>query len=66
MDNVDLEKLKTAARQLKEDLEELESQYPTWDAGSTAGGRRLRSIARRIVLAAQRIEALVKENTYSP
>lgn len=66
MNTADLDKLKAASHQLKEVLEELESHYPTWDAGSTAGGRRLRSIAKRVVLAAKRLEALVKENTYSP
>jgi len=66
MNTADIDKLRAASNQLKEELEELESHYSTWDASSTAGGRRLRSIAKRIVLVAKRLEAFVKENTYSP
>lgn len=62
----DIKKLASAVEQLRGEISELESHFNKWDSGSTAGGRDLRSIARRIVLSSQRLEALVKENTYSP
>jgi hypothetical protein len=64
--NPKLDQLHEGATQLRKDLEELESQFSHWDASSTAGGRRLRSIAKRVILSAQRLESLVKENTYAP
>ena len=64
--NPKLDQLREGATQLRKDLEELESQFSHWDSNTTAGGRRLRSIARRVVLSAQRLENLVKENTYAP
>ncbi len=61
----DFDKLAAAVKLLRDEVSELEGEFANWDAGSTAGGKRLRFIARRIVLGSQRLEVLVKENTYS-
>ena len=55
-----------AVKTLKKDVEELESNFESWDSQSTAGGKRLKSIAERILLSARRVKNLVKDNTYSP
>ncbi len=62
----DIDKLTAAVKLLRDEVSELEGEFAKWDAGSTAGGKRLRSIARRITFGSQRLELLVKENTYSP
>ena len=64
--NPELDKLKEGASQLRKDLADLESHFSKWDSQTTDGGRRLRSIANRVVLTARRLESLVKENTYAP
>ncbi len=61
-----LESIRDQIESLKAEIAEIESHIPRWDADSTMGGRFLRSIAKRIVLSSKRLEALVKENTYSP
>jgi hypothetical protein len=52
---------------VREELAELEGHLPDWENYSKGidGSRRYRSIARRIVLSTQRLEELVKENTFS-
>ena len=52
---------------VRKELDELEGTLDGWDhdAGSLAGSRKYRSIAKRIVESAKRLEALVKENTFS-
>ncbi len=62
----DIDKLTEAVKLLRDEVSELEGEFARWDAESTAGGKRLRSIARRITLGSQRLGVLVKENTYSP
>ncbi len=49
---------------LRSEVSELERHFPNWDSGSAAGGRDLRSLAKRISLTAKRLEASVSENTY--
>jgi len=61
-----IDAIKDQARRLRLDIEELESHFDHWDSGSTAGGKKLRSIAKRIIFSAKRLEALVHENTYTP
>jgi hypothetical protein len=61
-----VEAVAAAVKTLRDDIKELESNFAYWDSESTAGGKRLRSIAQRIVLSGRRVETLVKENTYSP
>lgn len=61
----DMDKLTAAVKLLRDEVSELEAEFAKWDAGSTAGGKRLRSIARRITLGSRRLEVFVKENTYS-
>lgn len=56
----------TAVKTLKNDVKELESHFGSWDFQSTAGGKRLKSIAERILLSGKRVKNLVKDNTYSP
>lgn len=51
---------------LMDDIEEVRNAIPNWNARNNEVGRQLRSIAGRIVLSAKRLEALVKENTYTP
>lgn len=62
----DIDKLTASVKLLRNEVSELEAEFAKWDAESTAGGKRLRSIARRITLGSQRLELFVKENTYSP
>lgn len=61
-----IETIKAAVEILKKDIEELESKFGNWDSGSTIGGKKLKSIAERILLSGKRVKTLVKENTYSP
>jgi hypothetical protein len=51
---------------LRKEIAELSETLPGWDgdARSKGGGARYRSIAKRIVESARRLESLVKENTY--
>ena len=48
---------------LRAELQELEDLIPRWNSDSLAGAKKPRAVARRIVLSAQRLEALVKEDT---
>ena len=52
---------------LRQEISELEATLPDWEhrAGSLDGSRKYRSISKRIVLSAQHLEELVKENTFS-
>jgi hypothetical protein len=52
---------------VRQELAELEATLVDWEhrAGSLDGSRKYRSIARRIVLSAQNLEELVKENTFT-
>ncbi len=62
---VDKSKLKDAIELLSTDLNELESCLSNWDSESLSASRKYRSIAKRIVLSAQRLRELVTEYTYS-
>lgn len=66
MKEPNLESIRDQIKRLRDEITEIENHIPKWDAQSTSGGRLLRSIARRLVLSTKRLEALVKENTYSP
>jgi hypothetical protein len=52
---------------VREELAELERYLPDWNqqAQNISGSGTYRSVARRIVLSAQRLEELVKEHTFS-
>lgn len=52
---------------VRKELDEIEGTLNGWenDARSLAGSRLYRSMAKRIVESAKRLEALVKENTFS-
>lgn len=56
--------LRKEIKRLREEISELESNFDAWNGANAAGGRILRSMAKRISLAAKRVEALVSENTY--
>jgi hypothetical protein len=58
------QQLEAAIAQLKADVVELEGHIPTWISENTGGTHTYRPIARRIVLSAQRVQELVRENTY--
>ena len=62
------EKIADGINRVREDLAELENHVSDWahEAFNLEGSKKYRSIAKRIVLSAQRLEALVKENTFSP
>jgi ribosomal protein S15P/S13E len=66
MPEPNLESIKDQIELLKHEIADIENHIPKWDAHSTRGGKLLRSISKRIVLSTKRLEALVKENTYSP
>jgi hypothetical protein len=65
MPEVNINPMRSQVELLRSDISELELHFENWDSRSTSGGRRLRSIAGRIILSARRLEKLVKENTYS-
>jgi hypothetical protein len=50
---------------LRAEIEELETSTGWRNSANLHGSRQLRSIASRIVLSAKRLEALVKEETFS-
>jgi hypothetical protein len=52
---------------LRKELDELEGTLDGWehDAGSLSGSKKYRAIAKRIAESAKRLEAIVKENTFS-
>jgi hypothetical protein len=51
---------------LRNEITDLANLIPDWDGDrrSKSGGSRYRSMAKRIVESAKRLEALVKENTF--
>jgi hypothetical protein len=57
----------TEIARLRGELVELEGHFTHWDrdAENIHGSKKYRSIARRIVLSSQRLEEVVKENTFS-
>ena len=59
-------KIEDSVAQLRADINELEVQLPTWTAENTNGTKRYRPTAKRIMLSAERLQELVKENTYTP
>ena len=66
---VELSPMKTIEEQidlLRKEISELEETLPNWDgdARSKSGASRYKSMAKRIVESARRLEALVKENTF--
>ncbi|MBZ5671389.1 MAG: hypothetical protein LAO04_16865 [Acidobacteriia bacterium] len=61
-----LDQLKRAIEQLEAEIAELKNHLPAWNSKNTSGTKTYRPIARRIVLSAQRVQELVRENTYSP
>ena len=60
------ENLEKSIAQLKADIAELEAFIPAWISENTGGTKTYRPVAKRIVLSAERVQELVKENTYSP
>ena len=59
--------LNDAVELLRGDINQLEGKFDRWEvaADGTSGSREVRSIAGRIVGSAQRLKALVQENSYS-
>ena len=51
--------------QIRTELDELETSHNWRASASHDGSRQLRSISSRIVLSSKRLEAYVKENTFS-
>jgi len=51
---------------LRKEITDLAENLPNWDgdARNKSGGSRYRSMAKRIVESARRLESLVKENTF--
>lgn len=64
--DADIDSIKTQIETLLNDINDLEAQLPRWDPNNLAGAKKPRLIARRIVQSSQRLETLVKENTFSP
>ena len=64
LDRKKLEQMQKAITDLKSEIQELEAHFPTWIHTHKEGSNKYRPIARRIVLSSQRLEQLVKENTY--
>jgi len=64
-----MNKIEEAFKEIEANLSELKAYMPNWewpqDANNIHGSKRYRGIAKRIVLAAQRIQGLVSENTFS-
>ncbi len=62
-----MDQIKEAIDRLETDVAELKIQLPNWDSQSqnAQGARMYKGIARRIVWSAQRLEQLVRENTFS-
>jgi regulator of replication initiation timing len=58
--------IENAIAQLRADIQELEAHLPNWISENKAGTNRYRPLAKRIILAAERLQELVKENTYMP
>ena len=64
--DADIDSIKTQIETLLNDINDLEAQLPRWNPNNLAGAKKPRLIARRIVQSSQRLETLVKENTFSP
>jgi len=64
--DADINSIKTQITTLRNDINDLEAQLPIWNPNNSAGAKHPRLIARRIVQSSQRLETLVKENTFSP
>ena len=54
-------------QRIRDELRELELILPQWEnsAGGIDGSRRFRAISKRVKESAQRLDGLVKENTFS-
>jgi hypothetical protein len=52
---------------IRAELDELEAHLPGWNehAHGIDGSKKYRGVAHRIFLSTQRLESLVKENTFS-
>ena len=64
--DADIDSIKAQIATLLDDISALQAELPRWNPDNLAGAKRPRLIARRIVQSSQRLETLVKENTYSP
>jgi hypothetical protein len=64
--SVNIDSIKAQIKTLRDDITDLEAQLPRWNPDNLAGAKQPRLIARRIVQSSQRLETLVKENTFSP
>jgi chaperonin cofactor prefoldin len=60
----DRQALQQAIDQLRSDIEDLNAELPTWENQNTSGTKKYRSISKRIVASAQRLEQLVRQHTY--
>lgn len=56
--------LRKGVERLREAISELEGHFSSWSSENAQDGRKLRSLAKRISLAAKNVEQLVSENTY--
>ena len=61
-----IDPIKDAVKTLRDDIEELESNFETLNFENTSKVKKLKSIADRITNSAKRVQILVKDNTYSP
>lgn len=64
--DADINLIKAQIETLRNDINDLEIQIPKWNPNNLVGAKRPRHVARRIVQSSQRLETLVKENTFSP
>jgi hypothetical protein len=62
----DLQPIQESVRQLETDIKELKNALTTWDKDSlnSSGSKMYKGIVRRIVLQAEKVEALVKQKTF--
>jgi hypothetical protein len=58
------QQLEKSVADLRAEIQELEANFQTWIHMHKDGTNKYRPIAKRIVLSAQKLEQLVKENTY--
>ena len=58
--------LQDAIDQLKADIAELETHIPNWISENTSGTKLYRPIAKQIVHSADRLDQIVRKNTYTP
>ena len=66
MEYPNIDAIKEQVAKVEGELDELEAKFSQWNHQTPGGAKFPRSIARRIVLSAQHLESLVKENTYTP